>query len=205
MADAASPGGEPDELVRDDLQLSGIAQARQLAPTAKRSAVHGRRSLLSADGLISRVPGNTDGMMMIKYLSGTMLVAALAVAGCSSETTDSVTSDLRSAATAVGDAAGEATNDAAESVVRNIATQQGEEQFKNAGQELDGPLTCTTKVADGVDKIDVECTGTTKAGGAAMLTGTTSEIPGASVVELEGNFVGTVDGSEVFTTQSLGG
>jgi CHASE3 domain sensor protein len=29
-------------------------------------------------------------------------------------------------------------NNAAEAVARNIATQQGEEQFKNAGQELDG-------------------------------------------------------------------
>ena len=144
-------------------------------------------------------------MMMNKYLSGALLVAALAVTGCSKDTRNSVTSDLRSAATAVGDAAGDATNAAAEAAVRNIATQQGEEQFKNAGKELDGPLNCTAKIEDGAAKVDVDCTGTVKAGGAAKLTGTTSELPGASVVELKGSFVGTVDGNQVFTTESLGG
>ena len=144
-------------------------------------------------------------MTMTKYFSGALLVAALAVTGCSKNSRNSVTSDLRTAATAVGDAAGNATNAAAEAAVRNIATQQGEEQFKNAGQELDGPLACTSKVQDGAAKVDVNCTGTTKAGGAAILSGTTSELPGASVVELKGSFVGTVDGTQVFTTQSLGG
>ena len=42
-------------------------------------------------------------------------------------------------------------------------------------------------------------------GEAAALTGTTAEIPGASVVELEGEFTGTVNGTQVFTTQRLGG
>ena len=144
-------------------------------------------------------------MTTTKYFSGVLLVAALTVTGCSKDSRDSVTSDLRSAVTAVGDAASKATDAAAEAAVRNIATQQGEEQFKNASQELDGPLKCTAKVEDGVDKVDVNCTGTTKAGGAAILSGTTSEIPGASVVELKGSFVGTVDGKQVFTTENLGG
>ena len=42
-------------------------------------------------------------------------------------------------------------------------------------------------------------------GGAAVLTGTTNELPGASVVSLNGQFTGTVDGATVFTTQRLGG
>ena len=51
----------------------------------------------------------------------------------------------------------------------------------------------------------IDCTGTTADGGAAALTGTTTEVPGASVTSLEGDFAGTVDGAEVFTTQTLGG
>jgi hypothetical protein len=116
-----------------------------------------------------------------------------------------VESDLESAVTEVGDAIDEAAKDAGEALARNIATQQGEEQFKNAGHELSGPLTCEATVQDGVAKIDISCTGATKDGGAAALTGTTNEIPGASVVTLDGDFTGTVDGAEVFTTERLGG
>jgi hypothetical protein len=136
--------------------------------------------------------------MKIRLAHCMIVAAALTVAGCSSDTRSSIATDI-------GDAAGQATDSAAEALARNIATQQGEEQFKNAGQELDGPLTCDAKVQDGVTKIDINCTGKTKAGGAAALTGTTNEIPGASVVSLDGAFTGTVDGSAVFTTQRLGG
>lgn len=144
-------------------------------------------------------------MITTKFITGSLFVAALALAGCDSETTDSVSSDVRSAVTEVGDAVDEASQDAAEAIARNIATQQGEEQFKNAGYELDGPLTCEATVADGAAEIDIDCTGTTKDGGVATLSGTTSELPGASVVSLEGDFTGSVDGTEVFTTQQLGG
>jgi hypothetical protein len=143
--------------------------------------------------------------MKIRFAHGVLVAAALAIAGCSEDTQDAVESDIESAATDVGDAVGEAADDAGEALARNIATQQGEEQFNNAGHELAGPLTCEAAVQDGVAKIDLSCTGTTKAGGAAALTGTTNEIPGASVVTLDGNFTGTVDGEEVFTTQRLGG
>ena len=43
------------------------------------------------------------------------------------------------------------------------------------------------------------------AGGFLLLGVHANEIPGASVVSLEGDFVGTVDGQEVFTTEDLGG
>jgi hypothetical protein len=104
-----------------------------------------------------------------------------------------------------GEAAGDLADNAAEALVRNIATQQGEEQFTNAGYALDGPLTCTATVTDGADSIEIACTGTTQDGGAASLAGATDELPGASVVSLSGSFVGTVDGQEVFTTSQLGG
>jgi hypothetical protein len=143
--------------------------------------------------------------MKIRFAHGLVVVAALMITGCNSDDRASLSTDLRTAATDVANAAGNATNDAAEALARNIATQQGEEQFKNAGQELDGPLACTAKIQDGVSKIDINCTGKTKAGGAAVLTGTTNEIPGASVVSLDGQFTATVDGTNVFTTQRLGG
>jgi hypothetical protein len=141
-------------------------------------------------------------MTKIRLAQGAALLAVLTFSGCSD---DDVESDVESAATEVGDAVGEAAEDAGEVLARNIATQQGEEQFNDAGHELDGPLTCEATVADGVDEIEISCTGTTQAGGAAELTGTTSEIPGASVVTLDGEFTGTVDGEEVFTTERLGG
>ncbi len=136
-----------------------------------------------------------------------LLVTAslVALAGCSSDTKASVSSDVRNAGTDIANGVGNAADSAAESVARNIATQQGEEQFKNAKQELDGPLTCTAKVESGVSKIDLNCTGTTKQGGAAELSGVTDELPGASVTQLSGEFVAKVDGKEVFTTKRLGG
>lgn len=154
-------------------------------------------------------------------------VAGLTAAGCSSDSQDSIRSDVESAAsevssavddavtevsqaaddavTAVSSAAEEAGTDAAEAAARNIATQQGEEQFKDAGHELDGPLTCEATATEDASAVDIDCTGTTKDGGAATLTGTTSEMPGASVTMLEGQFSGAVDGTEVFSTQELGG
>jgi hypothetical protein len=143
--------------------------------------------------------------MKTRFAHGVMVVAVLAIGGCSSDDRSSLATDLQSAATDIANAAGDVADDAAEALARNIATQQGEEQFKNAGHELDGPLTCEATVQDGVAKIDITCTGTTKAGGAASLTGATNELPGASVVTLDGDFTGTVDGAAVFTTQRLGG
>ncbi len=88
-----------------------------------------------------------------------VFLALLSITACSSDSRSSLETDLRSVATDVADAAGEAADDAAEVLARNIATQQGEEQFKNAGQELSGPLTCTADVRDGVAQIDISCTG----------------------------------------------
>jgi outer membrane murein-binding lipoprotein Lpp len=143
--------------------------------------------------------------MKTRFAHGAMVVAALAIAGCSSEDRSSIATDLQSVATDIANAAGEATDDVAEALTRTIATQQGEEQFKNAGQELDGPLTCEATVQQDASNIAINCTGKTKSGGAATLTGATNEIPGASVVSLDGNFTGSVDGAAVFTTQRLGG
>ena len=132
-------------------------------------------------------------------------VALFAAVGCSDDTQDSISTDVGSAVTAVGDAVGETADDAAEMLARNIATQQGEEQFTNAGHPLESDLECTATVTDGADEIVIDCTGIAADGKVASLTGTTDEIPGASVVSLSGSFVGTVDGQEVFATDQLGG
>ncbi len=151
-------------------------------------------------------PGaGTLASMQRRTLAMFLLPAALAVAGCSSDTQESISTDLQSAATDVGDAVGEAADDAVEVAARNLATQQGEEQFANAGHALDGPLECTASVADGATKVDIDCAGTTQDGGVATLIGQTDELPGASVVSLDGQFVGAVDGTTVFETERLGG
>jgi hypothetical protein len=132
-------------------------------------------------------------------------LVSLTLMGCSKDTRASIKTDLKAGVSDISAAIDKAANNASEVLARNIATQQGEEQFKNAGQTLSGALTCAAKIQDGVAKIAISCTGTTQAGGAAVLTGVTSEIPGASVVALSGEFTGTVDGKPVFTTQRLGG
>jgi len=143
--------------------------------------------------------------MKIPYATGIMLIAVLAIGGCSSDDRESIATDLQSVATNIANAADEATDDVAEALTRTIATQQGEEQFKNAGHELDGPLTCEATVQQDAANIAITCTGMTQEGGTAELTGETNEVPGASVVSLDGDFTGTVDGEEVFSTQRRGG
>jgi hypothetical protein len=101
----------------------------------------------------------------------------------------------------------DALDDVTELAVRNFAALQGSEQFTAAGYEIDDDgLTCTATVgAGGRTAVEVECTGTTVDGDDAVLTGVTSEIPGASFTELEGDWTATVNGEQVFTTDELGG
>lgn len=131
--------------------------------------------------------------------------ALLALGACSEESRDSIRSDAENLGDEAGEALDDAEKDAVELLARNIATEQGEEQFNDAGNALDGKLSCEATVGDDVGKVTVSCTGTTQDGGEAALEGETDEIPGASVTELEGSFVGTVDGEEVFTADRLGG
>ena len=158
----------------------------------------------TVQGLSRRQLGSVTGMK-IRLAHAAAVAAILTIASCSEDTQDAVESDLESCRNRGRRCRRRGGRRRRRSPARNIATQQGEEQFNNAGHELDGPLTCEATVQDGVAQIDISCTGTTKDGGAAALTGTTNEIPGASVVTLDGDFTGTVDGAEVFTTERLGG
>jgi hypothetical protein len=143
----------------------------------------------------------------------TLAVVALGLAACSddeAQTVESIVDDIeeaaRTAVTEAEEAVDEAATDAVETAVRNLVAEQGEEQFTDAGHPLDDDgLSCEATATDGLDSVSVQCTGTTEAGAPAELTGETAELPGESVVELEGTFTGTVDGGEVFSTDVLGG
>ena len=79
--------------------------------------------------------------------------------------------------------------------MRNRVAEQRTEQFADAGYPLnDEGLSCAATASDGLDSVSVQCTGTTEAAEQAELTGETAEFPGASSVEVEGMFTGTVDG-----------
>ena len=130
-----------------------------------------------------------------------LLAAALSLTllgACSDDSVDDAAED-------VGDAVDEASNDAIEVAARNIASAQGEDQFSDVDIDVEGDLTCEATADEAADAVNISCTGTSTDGQDLALDGTTDEIPGASVTELEGSFVGTADGDEVFSVETLGG
>ncbi len=154
--------------------------------------------------------------MLPRAVSATLVaLVALGVAACSDEdrdeigqAADSLVQDVQDAANTVvsnaEQAAGDAVNAAAETAVRNVAAQAGRAEFSDAGHPIEGDLTCEATVAGNASQVDVTCNGTTEAGGTALLTGQTSELPGAGVTDIAGTFTGTVNGEEVFTADALG-
>lgn len=157
---------------------------------------------------LKRTNAKSPRLPLVRRLAIVAAAVALpiGVGACSSKTKDSAKSDAQAAVSDAREAAANVLDNATETAVRNIATQQGEEQFTNAKNPLDSNgLTCEATMAEGVAHVTVSCTGMTEAGKAATLTGQTTEVPGASVSQLEGDFVGAVDGSEVFKTEKLGG
>jgi len=129
-------------------------------------------------------------------------VSLLLLAAACSDDGDNSADDV---AKDVSSAVDEGTNDAAETAARNLASAQGEDEFSAAGVDVEGDLTCEATASDQVDTMQINCTGTGTDGQALALEGTTNEVPGASVTELEGTFVGTADGTEVFNVDTLGG
>lgn len=145
--------------------------------------------------------------MTVRRITSTLAIAALSVsaAACSDDTTESIQTDLESAATNAVDIIDEASEDAVEMAARNFASVQGGQEFEAAGHPIDDQLTCEADATSDLTAVEIDCTGTTVDGGQASMSGTTSEFPGVSFNELDGDFVGTVDGTEVFTTERLGG
>jgi hypothetical protein len=155
----------------------------------------------------TRTLGRATAERRWTVLFGVLLgVAALGLTtACGDDSGDDVGSTASSVASSVKGAVDDATKGAAETVARTIAAKQGAEQFKKAGHELQGELTCESSAEDSATEVAVNCTGTTKDGKVVKLSGTTSELPGASVTKLEGSFTGSVDSQQVFSTQELGG
>ncbi len=151
------------------------------------------------------------------------LALLLGAAACSDdtedaaqETLDAARDDAEEVASDVSDAAGDAATDAsdalddagqsaAEAAARNLASMQGEDEFEANDIEVDGGLDCDATATDDNSAVDITCTGTGADGQELSIEGTTSEVPGASATELEGEFTGTADGEEVFSVDTLGG
>jgi hypothetical protein len=89
--------------------------------------------------------------------------------------------------------------DISEAAVRNVVAVGAAKEFKDSGFPIRDDLTCTAK-ASRENELDVlvACTGTTTSGQSARLSGATDE-------SLDrGNFIGTVDGKQVFEKTCLG-
>jgi len=134
-----------------------------------------------------------------------VVVLAVSAAACDDDTQESVEEEVESAVTDVVDAVDEVSEDAVELAARNFASMQGSQEFEDAGHPIDGDLTCEADATSDLTAVEISCTGTTVDGGDASLSGTTAEFPGVSFDELDGDFVGSVDGTEVFSTERLGG
>lgn len=132
------------------------------------------------------------------FLAGALALATITACG------DDVEDDIETVITEVTDAIDDAAREATELAARNFATLQAEQEFEKVGHPITGDLSCDADATDGLASIEITCAGETEAGGAARMRGTTDEFPGASFNELQGEFVGVVDDTEVFRVVTLG-
>ncbi len=123
---------------------------------------------------------HTAPMMRLRFFA-CLSLAAVAVAGCGSSGERQV-------------------EQMTETLVRTAASTQGQAELADAGVEVSGPLSCQTTPKG--NEFDVSCTGTALDGRAVTVTGTATSLPGGSSVQ--GTFVGTAAGSQVFTTDCMG-
>lgn len=86
---------------------------------------------------------------------------------------------------------------------RNTAASAGEALFQREGFELDGDLRCESASSGGAENVSIECTGTTTSGEAALLNGDITRT-GEHGAKVQGRFVGSVGGREVFSAECLG-
>jgi hypothetical protein len=152
---------------------------------------------------------------------GLALLLPLGAAACSQgdqdraeQTTDSVADDARQAGNEIGhslDSLGEdarqrvqeaadqlrsSSKDVREATARNAVSSVAAGEFKRQGVTLDGTPTCEAS-SDKIGAYHVQCTGPTTDGRTASLVG---DDPGDG----PSNFVGSVDGQEVFRQECVG-
>ncbi|MEO8106394.1 MAG: hypothetical protein ABI720_03670 [Actinomycetes bacterium] len=87
-----------------------------------------------------------------------------------------------------------------ETLVRTAASTQGQAELAAVGVEVSGPLSCQTTPKG--DDFEVSCTGKALDGRDVTVVGTATSLPGGSSVE--GTFVGTAAGTQVFAIDCLG-
>ena len=95
-------------------------------------------------------------------------------------------------------------DEGAEAVVRNAVAAAGEAAFENEGYEVDGTLDCEATSAGGAERIQVSCTGTSAAGEELAIDGEARTGAAEGDDNISGSFVGTADGTEVFSEDCLG-
>lgn len=148
---------------------------------------------------------NSRSFAFARISSVALAAIVFGAVACSDDTTESVEDDARSLITDAVEVADDASENAVELAARLFATEQASQEFADVGQPIDGDLTCVADATSDLTAVDISCSGTTEGGARAEMTGMTSEFPGASFNELDGDFAGTVDGTEVFRTERLGG
>jgi hypothetical protein len=87
-----------------------------------------------------------------------------------------------------------------ETLVNTAASTQGQSELAGVGVEVSGPLSCQT--TPNGDTFDVACSGTALDGRPVTVTGNATSLPGGSSVQ--GSFVGTAGGAQVFALECLG-
>ena len=107
---------------------------------------------------------------------------------------------LALSATACGSSGEETVEQVDEVLVRTAAANFGQQELAKAGAQVSGPLSCSTTRQDG--GVDISCSGTTVDGRPVAVTGTATALPGGKT--LEGSFVGTASGQQVFSLKCLG-
>lgn len=121
-----------------------------------------------------RPRGNHRGVRMVVLL----IAGALLVTGC--------TSGQRKAIS--------------ETAVRNAVAIGGAKEFKDRGFPIKDGLHCTARATNSSGtRVSVSCQGTTTNGHTVALTGTTDDKSGS-----KGDFVGSVDGKELFRKTCVG-
>jgi hypothetical protein len=87
-----------------------------------------------------------------------------------------------------------------ETAVRNAVALGAAKEFKDRGFPIKDGLKCTAKATNSAGThVSVSCQGATTNGHTVALAGTTDDKSASS-----GNFVGTVDGREIFRKSCLG-
>ena len=87
-----------------------------------------------------------------------------------------------------------------ETLVNTAASTRGQAELAGVGVEVSGPLSCQTTPKG--DTFDVACSGTSLDSRPVTVTGNATSLPGGTSVQ--GSFVGTAGGTQVFTLDCLG-